>query len=267
MKRSEAEELKVFQTDLELSEKQIFHLRFGPLDLYVEKIDNEIKVRSMTSNDWMDSSFHYQFPFEGMYPQNLLQEKRFAFSENSPTLKVLPCLGELPFVVKPDNTFMILPGEKAKIFLSTPMSVRIHDCHSNQVIDEVPVLHRVKTWFGESPTSGQLCFFTRIHAALVEENLPFRPHRALTHVYVENSSKEPIPIKKLKIPVNYLTLYQDNRGLFVTSSLSLKSDMKGQLKDLKIFPPILKDGDLYKVQEPRDQIPKMLFKSITEVMR
>lgn len=266
MKRQEALELKVFRTNLELGEDQIFYLRFGPLDLYIEKNENEIRVRYMTSNDWMDSSFHYQFPYDGMYPQSLLEEKRFAFSERSPTLKVLPCLGEMPFVVKPDTTFMILPGEKAKIHLSTPMNLRLLDVHSSQVIDEIPVLRRVKTWFGESPTSGQLCFFTRIHAALVEENLPFRPHRAMTHIYIENSSKEPIPIKKLKIPVNYLNLYQDNRGLFVTSSLSVKSDLKGQLKDLKIFAPEPLD-DLYKVQDPRDPLPNMLLKSITEIMR
>lgn len=267
MKRQEAEELKVFRTDLEMKEGELFHLRYGPLDLYIENSPNEIRVRSMTSNDWMDSSFHYQFPFEGMFPENLLKEKRFAYQERSPALKVLPCLGEKPFVVKPDKTFMVLPGERAKIYLSTPMSVRLSDLKTGQVIDEIPVLNRVKTWFGDSPTDGELCFFTRIHAALIEENLPFRPHRALTHLFIENSSKEPIPIKKLKIPVNYLTLYQDNRGLFVTSSLSVKSDMKGQLKDLRIFAPITDDGELYKIQEPREQIPKMIFKSVTELMR
>src|SRR6056297_2665189 len=113
MQRHEAEQLKVFRDDLVLQERQIFHLRFGPLDYYIENSDNEIRVQYMISNDWLDSSFHYQFPFEGMYPQNLLNEKRFAFSEKSPTLKVMPCLGERPVVVKPHTTFMILPGEKA----------------------------------------------------------------------------------------------------------------------------------------------------------
>lgn len=267
MKRNEAEELKVFLTDLELKDGESFHLRFGPLDFYLEKSTSEIRVRWMTSNDWLDSSFHYQYPFTGMYPKNLLTEKRFAYSDNEPLLQVLPCLGELPFVVKPDTTFMVLPGEKAKIFLSTPMSVRLLDKHSGLVIDEIPVLHRVKTWFGESPTMGQLCYFTKIHAALIEENLPFRPHRALTHLYMENSSTEPIPIEKLKIPVNYLTLYQDNRGLFVTSSLSVRLDKNKRLRDLKIFPPQDTEGDLQVVQQPREKIPKTLFTSTTEIMR
>ena len=266
MNRQDAEELKIFQQTLSPKEGEIYHLRFGPLDLYIEKSENEISVRSMTSNDWMDSSFHFHYPFEGMCPQNLLEEKRFAFSDKSPTLKILPCLGELPFVVKPDTKFMILPGEKAKIFLSTPMSLRIYDVEKNQVIDEIPVLHRVKTWFGQSPTAGQLCFFTKIHAALVEERLPFRPHRALTHLFIENSSHEPISVHKLKIPVNYLKLYQDMRGLFLTSSLSVKSDRQGELKDLKIFPHD-DAGKLILIQEPREQAPRRLFKSVTELMR
>ncbi len=267
MNRDQADELKVFQSDLNMQDGENFHLRFGPLDFYLEKISTEIRVLWMTSNDWMDSSFHYQYPFTGMQPSNLLKEHRFAYSGKPSRLRVIPCLGEYPFVVKPDSTFMILPGEKAKIYLSTPMNVRLVDLGASQVIDEIPVLHRVKTWFGNSPTSGQLCFFTRIHAALIEENLPFRPHRALTHVYIENSSKLPIPIEKLKIPVNYLTLYQENRGVFVTSSLSVRIDNNENLKDLKIFAPEDEDGSLTMIHGPREKIPKSLFKSVTEIMR
>lgn len=267
MNRDEAEKLKVFQTDLIMQDGESFHLRYGPLDFYVEKISTEIRMRWMTTNDWLDNSFRYQFPFTGMSPENLLKEKRFAFSESSPRLKVLPCLGELPFVVKPDTTFMILPGEKAKIYLSTPMNIRLLNQEKSLVIDEIPVLHRVKTWFGESPTHGQLCYFTRIHAALLEENLPFRPHRALTHVYIENSSGKPIPIEKLKIPVNYLTLYQQARGVFVTSSLSVRIDPHENLKDLKIFAPQNEGEELFTIHGPREKIPKSFFKSITEIMR
>lgn len=267
MKRHEAQELKVFQTLLEMQSGDSFHLRFGPMDMYIDKIPTEYRVRWMTSNDWMDSSFHYQFPYSGMPPENLLNEKRFAYSDRAPALKVAPMLGEMPFVVKPDTTFMILPGEKAKIFLSTPVNMALSDGETGDLIDEFPVLHRVKTWFGETPTKGQLCFFTRIHAALIEENLPFRPHRALTHLYVENSSRKPIAIEKLKIPVNYLTLYQDSRGLFVTSSLSVKIAARDSLKDLKIFAPLDEDGEVQVIQTPRESIPKTLFKSITEVMR
>lgn len=265
MKRDEAAELKVFQTDLKMSDGENFHLRFGPLDFYLEKMETEIRLQWMTSNDWMDSSFHYQYPFTGMSPGNLLKEKRFAISNPHSHLRVTPCLGEKAFVVKPNTTFMILPGEVAKIYLSTPMNLRLSDLESGATIDEIPVLHRVKTWFGESPTKGQLCFFTRIHAALIEENLPFRPHRALTHLYIQNSSKEPIPIGKLKIPVNYLMLYQDDRGLFTTSSLSVRIDNNGVLKDLKIFAPT--DSGLSVIHSPREKVPKSLFKSTTEIMR
>ena len=41
MKRQEAEELKVFRTDLKMTEGQLFHLRYGPLDLYIENLLGE----------------------------------------------------------------------------------------------------------------------------------------------------------------------------------------------------------------------------------
>lgn len=267
MNRQEAEQLKVFRTTLEMSEGQVFHLRFGPLDLYIQKNHNEISLRWMTTNDWMDNSFHYQFPFESIIPLNLLQEKRYASHATHPIFKVVPYLAELPFVVKPDTPFMILPGEKAKIFLSTPMNIRLVDLERDQTIDEVPVLKRVKTWFGDSHLDGELCFFTKIRAALTEDHLPFRPHRAQTHLYIENSSKEPIPIEKLKIPVPILDLYQDERGQFVTSSLSLKSDARGRLKDLKTFPPQMENGELFHFHAPRSAIRKMSLNSITQFLR
>jgi hypothetical protein len=267
MTRQEAEGLKVFRDTLEMNEGEVFHLRYGPLDLYIEKIHNEIRLRWMTSNDWMDASFHYQYPFQGMFPERLLSEKRFAYKGKKPRLLVVPCLGEKPFVAKPDNTFMVLPGEQAQIYMSTPMNIRIIDMGNKQIIDEIPVIHRTQTWFGETPTYGQLCFFTNIKAALHEENLPFRPHRAMTYVIIENRSKVPIPIERLKIPVNYLTLYQDDRGLFVTSSLKVKCDEKGKMKDVKIAPPGKKHGKLFKILSPRDAISNVLFKTVTELMR
>ena len=267
MNRKEAEALKVFREELDMAKGNIFHLRYGPLDLYIEKMSNEIRIRWMTSNDWMDSSFHYQFPFQGVFPENMLSEKRFAYSGEKPKLMVLPCLGEKAFVARPDNTFMVLPGEKAKVYLSTPVNVRLTDLDGNRVIDEIPVIHRTQTWFGDSPTYGQLCFFTNIKAALNEEHLPFRPHRAMTHVIVENRSKKPIPIERLKIPVNYLTLYQDDRGLFVTSSLSVKCDEKGKVRDVKIIPPENNHKELYKIHEPREVMSRLLFQTVTELMR
>ena len=266
MNREEAQALKVFQTQLKLESGVDFHLRYGPLDLYIVPEATEFRVYWMTSNDWMDSSFHYQYPFDGALPLNLLSEKRFAFGEKCPTLKVAPILGERPFVVKPNTTFKILSDERAKIFLSTPMNMALTDVDNQQKIDEIPVLHRVKTWFGETPTHGQLCFFTKIHAALVEANLPFRPHRALTHLHIENRCKEPLTIEKLKIPVNYLTLYQDSRGLFVTSSLHLTIGSGGRLKRLQIEPPGPL-SDLVVVEKPREAIPSTLFQSTAELMR
>ncbi|MCB0377819.1 MAG: DUF432 domain-containing protein [Bdellovibrionales bacterium] len=267
MIREQAQELNILQNPVDLDLGEIFHLRYGPLDLYLERAESQLRLRWMTSQDFMDSSFEYQLPFKGMFPENLLSEKRFAFTGKIPPLKILPCLGEKPFVARPETPFMILPGEKTSIYLSTPMSLRIMDNQSHQIIDELPVIERTKTWFGDSFTSGQLCFFTHIHAALKEDELPFRPHRALTLVTIENRSKKTIQIKRLKIPAPYLTLYQEERGVFVTSTLNVKCDIKGKVKELKIVRPSLGDGKNVQIFPPREALPSSIFKSVTELMR
>ena len=38
MTRNEAEALKVFRDSLELEDGDLFHLRLGPLDLYLQKV-------------------------------------------------------------------------------------------------------------------------------------------------------------------------------------------------------------------------------------
>ena len=256
-----AQALKKLQNPIALKEGELFHLRFGPLELYVEKNEKEIQFKWTSSNDWLDSSFHFEYPFKGHLPENLLQHKRFAYSKDFATIQVVPCLGEKPFVARPQTTLMVLPGHKAKIFLSTPMSVRIL---GEEVIEEIPVFERSQTWFGDSPTHGELCFFTNIYAALREEDLPFRPHRAMTHVNIENRSNKAIPVDRLKIPVPALALFQRDSGRYVTSSLDVRCDSKGIVRDLRIRPPSGLSS-LLPIAKPRTKV--STIRSISELMR
>ena len=261
MNTEKASALKSFREALNIQAGELFHLRFGPLELYIEKNEQELQIKWSSSNDWLDSAFHYEYPFKGHLPENLLQHKRFAYSSPLEKIKVTPCLGEKPFVARPQTPLMILPGHNAKIFLSTPMSLRIA---GDRVFDEIPVMERSQTWFGESVTRGELCFFTNIYAALREEDLPFRPHRAMTHVNIQNRSQNPIPVDRLKIPVPAFSLFQRDSGRFVTSSLDVRCDSKGVVRDLKIRPPSGLSS-LVPIAEPRQKV--STIKTIQELMR
>ena len=268
MKTDRAEALKVFRESLHIKDGESFHLRFGPLDLFLKKEEVELTVHWTSSNDWLDQSFTYEYPFQGRLPESILSTERFTFSRDIPSLKIQPCLGELAFVAKPHEKLMILPGEKAKIFMSTPMSIAIIDEKTNQVITEIPVMDRAQTWFGETTTKGELCFFTRIFAALKEENLPFRPHRAMTHVHVMNRSRKTIPVERLRIPVPYFSLFQKENGRFVTSSLEVLCDIKGKVRDLKIRPPKTNIENLFKISSPRYNVSDSFFvTSVKELLR
>jgi|GEM_PF-727825 len=264
----DAKQLKVFQEPLSLRQGRVFHLRFGPLDLFLEKTDIELILRFTSSHDWLDTSFHYEHPFSGVLPEKLLKTQRVAFSRQIEQLKVIPCLGERSFVARPLTRLSILPGESAKMFLTTPMSVQVLDWESSEVLSEVPVMKRTKTWFGADTTRGEVCFFTNINAALKEENLSFCPHRAMTHVHIVNRSKRPIPLDRLKIPVPYLRLFQKEDGRFITSSMDIECDTKGEIRNLKIRPPRAQDSTLTMISKPRlKEVPSFFSRPISELLR
>ena len=268
MKLEDGKKLKVFQTLLELQENQMFHLRFGPLDLYLTKNDIELVIRWSTSNNWLDSSFHYDLPYEGLMPENLLTTQRVAFSRKISNLRVIPCLGEKPFVAHPFDRLDLLPGEKTKVFMSTPMSVQIIDTGEGEVLAEIPVFQRPLTWFGENTIRGEVCFFTNINAALSEEDLPFRPHRAMTHLHISNRSNAVIPIERLKIPVQFLSLFQKENGRFVTSSIDMDCDNKGRVRKLEVRRPRTNVKSLTAIAPPRKRESRLLLpKTVSELMR
>lgn len=253
MSTEDSEKLKVFQTLLEMPSHQVFYLRFGPLSLYLAKSETELTIKWSTSNDWMDTSFSYDWPFTGILPETLLTTHRVAFSREIQSIQLTPCLGERAFVAQPFDRLDLMPGQKMKVFMSTPMSLEILDAVEGESLAEIPVFRRPLTWFGESTIKGELCFFTNIHAALREEDMPFRPHRAMTHVNITNRSSERFPIQRLKIPVHYLSLFQRANGRFITSSIDIDLESGGKIRSVQIRPPRTNIKNLTSVAAPRSK--------------
>jgi len=267
MNGQDSEKLKVFQTLLTMPAHEIFYLRFGPLSLYLSKSETELTIKWYTSNDWLDSSFNYDWPFEGVLPESLLTTHRVAFSKEIPSIQVIPCLGEKAFVAKPFHRLDLLPGQKMKVFMSTPMSLEILDAEKGESLAEIPVFNRPLTWFGENTIRGEVCFFTNIHAALREEDMPFRPHRAMTHLNITNRSSERFPIKRLKIPVNYLSLFQRANGRFITSSIDIDLEEGGHLKNVQVRPPRSNIKNLTPMARPRAKGQGLRALKLLELLR
>lgn len=102
-------------------------------------------------------------------------------------LKLVPIMADRLVVSRPKSPFRILPGQHATLFVSTPAWVRIA-LGNGKALAELPLFRPSDTWFGPSTLVGELGYAARTHCRLDVCDVPFRPHRAVTPLRVENRS-------------------------------------------------------------------------------
>jgi hypothetical protein len=159
---------------------------------------------------------------------------RFVFRKSPDSFCLKPRLLERPVVVKTTQPVHVPPGENITFFISSPVCVSIELVKPHIVLQEVPVLRLSDTWFGSSTRIGELCYAAKTHARNSKEEVPLRPHRAVTPVTIHNKSDELLAIEKLSIPVPFLSVYGLADGTLWTDPVSLEHTAGHQLATLKI---------------------------------
>jgi hypothetical protein len=163
-----------------------------------------------------------------------LKVSRYVFRKSPASLCLKPRSLERPVVVKTTQPVQVPPGENITFFISAPVCVSIELVKPHMVLQEVPVLRLSDTWFGPSTRIGELCYAAKTHARNSKDDVPLRPHRAVTPVIIHNRSDELLAIEKLSIPVPYLAIYGLSDGTLWTDPVSLEHIAGNQLATLKI---------------------------------
>jgi hypothetical protein len=92
------------------------------------------------------------------------------------------------------------------------------------------------TWFGPSTREGELCYAARTHARNHLEQVPRRPHRAVTPVKVRNEAATLLPIEKLSLPVPMLSVYGDPQGGLWSEEVHLTRAADSDMASLRVVP-------------------------------
>ncbi len=87
---------------------------------------------------------------------------------------------------------------------------------------DVPTHRPSDSWFGPSTMEGELCYGSRTNARLNLENLPVRPHRAISVVRVKNGSTKDLNIEKLKLPTPQMSVFVTAEGHYWTEGVTLE---------------------------------------------
>lgn len=159
---------------------------------------------------------------------------RFSFAATEPQLHLAPRLADRPVVVRPDTPFYVPAGEEARLFVSTPLWVRVSVGAKDTFLIELPSHRLSDTWFGPNTLDGELCFAARTSARLELASLPRRAHRAATPVVVRNRAAEPLLLDRLKVPVGLLSLFADASGALWTERVTLVREQDGDLAAIQL---------------------------------
>jgi hypothetical protein len=146
-----------------------------------------------------------------------------------------------------------LPGEKAALFVSTPLWLQVKG--EGQVLLEVPVRRASDTWFGPSTLEGELCYSTKTRAAVSVGNLDLLARRAVTPVQLMNRGDTPLRLERLKLPVPLLSLFGTDDGTLWTETVQMNREESSETAtiDVRTGPPETATGaDL--LAAPRQQV-------------
>jgi hypothetical protein len=184
---------------------------------------------------------------------------RFGMSKTDKTLKLIPALADRSVVIRTEKPLHVLSNQEVKLYVNSPLWVRIETGDPQIVLQDIPILRPSDTWFGASTVQGELCYASRIYGRLSLEDIRFRPHRAVTPVLLRNLGKDSLFLERLNLPVHNLSLYESEENYLWTQSIALEAgtDDKADLELKKGAPKEAKNPKL--ICGPREKAEKKIL--------
>lgn len=188
---------------------------------------------------------------------------RFGFQQTTDAVDIQPMLGDRPFVVRPENTILVAPGERLTLYVSTPLWIQLTLYGAASPLQhDLPVLRPSDTWFGANTREGTLCYAARTAGRLRLENLLQRMHRAVTPIAVHNQATDTLHIERVQIPVQHLALYASVHHFLWTQSIALDRREDSEGADVRVLAGPPDDaGDPTRLAPPREEVKTSLAMS------
>lgn len=216
---------------LEVPCKSVHVLEIGPLELQVERHDREWRIRH---REYLREDLQQpdgRLPTQSVRPVRSLGEPpvetwerilRIGMDTAAEPLELVAQTADRPIVTVPADPFLIPPRGQVLLFVSTPLWIAI-ECR-NQRLFEVPIGRPSDTWVGARTGPGQAAYANRTQCRQELDEVPFRPHRALSPLHVSNRSSRALPLERVVIAMPYLSLYADDDQTIWTERVDVTID-------------------------------------------
>lgn len=209
-------------------------LRVGPLSLWATRREHEWRLMTVRGDDALDATLDRRMPVDAGEIPSDAEPLRFGFGRAPEAVTILPVLADRPVVVRPEMAFYVPPGESVRMYVSTPLWLRVVVGEAEEAAHELPIHRPSDTWFGPTVMEGELCYASRSHLRLSADEVEFRPHRAVTELLLRNRAQDPLLLDRLKIPVEHLSVYAGNDGRLWTEPVTLVRDSDGDFAAVRI---------------------------------
>lgn len=167
-------------------------------------------------------------------PEEPDELERHVFSRTQGPLRLSPVVADRPIVTSPRMPMYVAPGEKATLYVGSPLWVRVEVESPAREILDVPIRRPSDTWFGPSTREGEICYATRTLAILDAANLPSLAGRAITPVAIENQGSETLRVERLKLPVPFLSVHATVDGQLWTPTVTMVSQQESGMASFDV---------------------------------
>lgn len=181
--------------------------RIGPYRLWVRAMAREWRLWSFASGDAMEEGVSLAAEADEDDLPADASVTRVGMAVDAPVLALRPAPADRDVVVRPDIPVVVPAGVRLDLYLTTAVWVVATAGTAGPTLLDEPSHRLSDTWFGPNTLEGELAYAIRTAARLELEEIPHRPHRAITKVTVVNGTQDAFPLEKLKVPVAALALY------------------------------------------------------------
>jgi len=222
---------EVWSAEWALRRGEAGRLRLGPLELQLERRDSEWRVAQVIDPDPLRGDVSVAFPEAGLSLDDERTTGRFVAGEGSDRFRFVPRLADSSVVIRPARAFSLLPGVRVSVYVSTMVWVALELVPSGLILAEFPAGRVAQTWFGANTREGELCYLSRTSARLSLEGLAVRPARAVTRLWLRNTSRDAVSLERVLLPAPQLQLYLAPDGGLWTQSIEVElGDGGGDLR-------------------------------------
>lgn len=223
----------------------------GSLRFWLHRSPSEWRL----AYEWLDGeavdAWSLRRPAE--LPENGVETERFAVSRTAAGVQLKTLPAERSVVARPKTPLRVLPGERARVYMSSPLSVEVAVGDESTVLRELPTWRLSDTWFGATTRDGELAYALRTSARTRLEEMPRAHYRLLTPVVIENRASDPLRVERLNLPVPFLSIYSCEGCDAWSEEVHMVRTVHGEMAELDVHPgPPEEAAGAAKLSGPRE---------------